>query len=340
MTSGVLTADSDVCVTSANRTAVSTLGLGEPDLIARPVAELFGACSPPARAIESTLPGTEQQVEFPFTRSDGRSVHMGLTVIRTADAPPGMDYVMVFRDVGDRLRQRSDARRMERLASMGNMVAGFAHEVRNPLAGIQALTEALLGEMPAEDHRREYASMILLQLARVERFVKASLEFGQPKLPVRRPHTIGSLLTQAVEVFETRSGGSAKGLQIETDEDLPRVMVDETQIVESLVALLQNAQEAVGAAGNVRLRTGVDEETLGGKTSRVVRIDVLDTGPGIVESHLGRIFDPFFTTKARGIGLGLSVAQNLVGENGGRLLVRSRPGVETVFSVQLPEAAS
>jgi signal transduction histidine kinase len=228
-----------------------------------------------------------------------------------------------------------EQRRVERLAAIGQMVAGFAHEIRNPLAAMQALAEALLGEIEEGDPRREYAYRLLALLGRIDRFVRMSLEFGSPPPPSPARHDPRRLVATAIAAIPS---GEPPRLRIA--DDAPLVLVDATQLVESLVALLENAVDAAGGTGPVEVSLSrVDGDLLGREHRFAARIDVRDHGPGIPEDQLSRIFDPFYTTKPKGRGLGLAIAQTLVRGNGGRLLVRSTPGVETVFSVVLPEAA-
>lgn len=340
LTSGVMTAGVETRVTFANRKALQLLGLEAERALGSFAGELFGASAAPRQALLTTGAGADQQVEFEFRRGGAGPLSLGMTVIHAASAPPQMRYLILFRDVSERLRTRSEMGRLERLSALGGMVAGFAHEVRNPLAGIQALTETLLGELAPEDPHREYASRILVLLARVEGFVRASLEFGQPRPPDRRPHSAASLVARAVEAVEGTAAAGTAGLRIAVEGPVPDVLVDGGQITDSLLALLENALESTGTADRVAVRISAPADPVLDDVGHAVQIDVVDNGPGIPEGLIGRIFDPFFTTKPKEIGLGLSIAQTLIRENGGRLFARSTPGVETVFSVLLPEVRS
>jgi PAS domain S-box-containing protein len=342
ITTGVVTADRAGRVSFANRMALETLALSPDGALGQDVTRIFGGSGTLLAALKHVADGGETRAEFVLTLGDGHRLDLGMNIVRAgSEAPADMAFVLLFRDLGDRRQFEMELRRVERLSAIGNMVAGFAHEVRNPLAGVQALAEALLAEMPSADPRREYAMRMLALLGRVERFVRASLHFGEPKPPTRRRHRACDLLAVALEAMTPRWGRRGVPPATELEPRLPDLEVDEAQIVECLLALLENALDAAGDPARVQVRVSVEPgEGLIERAARVVRFDVRDEGPGIPESLLSRVFDPFFTTKAKGTGLGLAIAQTLVRENGGRLLVRSNPGIETVFSLVLPEAGS
>ncbi len=336
---GVVTADRSARVSFANRMALETLALTPESCLGREVTQVFAGCEALPRVLREVADGGETRLEFALTLANRHRLDIGMTVLRSgSDAPADMAFLLLFRDLADRRQFEMELRRVERLSAIGNMVAGFAHEVRNPLAGIQALAEALLADTAPQDGRREYVTRMLALLARVESLVKASLQFGEPKPAQRRRHQAPDLLRAAFEALAPRWGRREPPITT-LAPGLPAVEVDEAQIVECLLALIENALEAAGDPGRVQVRVGTEQDEKEG-AARVVRFDVRDEGPGIPEALLSRIFDPFFTTKAKGTGLGLAVAQTLARENGGRLLVRSDPGVETVFSLVLPEAGS
>jgi PAS domain S-box-containing protein len=341
ITASIITADGACRISFANRMALETLCRTPESCLGHDVLDVFGGSDELLRALREVADGGERRIEFALSRGDGRRLEVGMTIVRaTHGAPADMSFVLVFRDLADRRQFEMELRRVERLSAIGNMVAGFAHEVRNPLAGIQALAEALLAETAKGDPRREYASRTLSLLQRVERFVKASLQFGEPKAAVRRRQAPQVLVATALEALAPRWGRRGTAPSVELSTDLPAVNADASQILECLLALLENALDAAGDPARVRVRvTAQDGEGLIDGVRHVVRFDVCDDGPGIPDGQLSRIFDPFFTTKPKGTGLGLSVAQTLVRENGGRLVVRSAPGGETVFSLVLPEAS-
>ncbi len=332
----VLTADAQARVTFANRAARMLLELLPGVQV--PLLPLFGHAALLEHALRALPPGGETRMEFALPRAVGPARDLGLTVVRgRPDAASDAAYVLVFRDIDQRRQLELEQRRIERLNAIRIMVGGFAHELRNPLAGIQGLAEAYLAEASHDEQRREYVERMLPLLERIGRFVSASLRFGEPQRPERRSHAPAELIQAACDALAARWSALGARPQVEAAASLPPVQVDQAQIVEALLELIENALDAVGDPRRVRLV--VVGQRVAGETRGHVRFEVRDDGPGVREGDLSHVFDPFFTTKPKATGLGLSVAQTLVRENGGRLLARSNPGLETVFSIVLPEAA-
>jgi two-component system sensor histidine kinase HydH len=305
------------------------------DCLGRELTDLFGGEAQIANALRGVADGGEERVELFYSRPDQRSLELGMTVLRVAEhAPAEMTFVTLFRDLGDGRQIDMEMRRVERLTAAGNMVAGFAHEIRSPLAGMQALCEALNAETPPEDVRHEYATRMLTLLERVEAFVRASLQFGEPKPSKRARHRPDALLEAALASLAPRWGRRGSPPPTRISGPLPDIEVDDAQVAECLLALIENALDAAGETALVELAVRGEAGRDVGPPS--VCFEVIDRGPGIPAQLLGRIFDPFYTTKPRGTGLGLPLAQRLVRENGGRLSVESTPGRGTTFRMHLP----
>jgi signal transduction histidine kinase len=227
---------------------------------------------------------------------------------------------------------------------MGTMVAGFAHEVRNPVASLRSLAEALNEELIEAKLPMPHVGRMLKVLERVERLVNTSLQFGRPATPKRARHAVWSVLSNASSALSPRTRDAMGALRIDMEPDLPPVFVDEAQLVQILVILLDNAFDAARSPRGVSLRALLhrpESEARARKSQPPpgppsVRFEVSDDGPGIPEEILGSIFDPFFTTKPAGTGLGLSIAQQLLRENGGRLEVDTQPGGPTTFALIVP----
>lgn len=334
----VVAADRRGRVRFANRAARALLGATLAQEGGGHLLRLFGGPPALAHAFSGLEVGQEQRLEFPLARPQGPARDLGLTLLRVARGTlgDGVEYVLVFRDLDQRRQFELEQRRLERQSAIRTMVGGFAHELRNPLAGIQALAEAYLAECPAEDTRREYVERMLPLLARIGRFVSASLRFGEPERPERRRQAPVQLLQAASDALSPRWLALGAAPRLVSRPGLPDVLVDPPQVIEALVELIENALDAVGDPRRVCLALAVQRPD--GDAPGHVRLEVRDDGPGISASDLCHVFDPFFTTKPKATGLGLSVAQTLVRENGGRLLARSTPGFETVFAIVLPEA--
>jgi signal transduction histidine kinase len=227
---------------------------------------------------------------------------------------------------------------------MGTMVAGLAHELRNPIASLRSIAESLGEELAETPVKLPHVTRMLGVLGRVERLLRTSLAFASPNPPRRAPHPPWTLVSAAVSALLPRTRELGGELAVEAEHDLPDVLVDDSQLLQILVILLNNALDATQSARQVLVRAELARPASETRARRSepppshVRFVVRDEGPGISPEILGRIFDPFFTTKATGTGLGLSIAQQLVAENGGRLEVASAPGGPTTFGVLVPIA--
>lgn len=327
---GVLTADGAERISFINQSGRRMLGISSNDPLELSLSELLDF--PPAFILSRE---GSQRSSIPFRRLDGREVELGLTITPTEGLHPDIEWFVLFRDLSSTRESELTARRVERLVAIGTMVTGFAHEVRNPVSAMRSLIEVLDEETPSGDPRRPTLAKLLRHLDRIERLVKSSLKFGRP-VEARRTPTIPQRITEeAVEQLRPRTR-SIGDIRVEVSANLPEVDVDEAQMVQVLVALLNNALDATGYPDQITLRA--DQYFRAGEHG--VFVEVRDFGPGIQNHVIGRVFDPFFTTKAGGTGLGLSIAQRLVQDNGGRLEASSIPGLGATFTVFLPTIVS
>jgi signal transduction histidine kinase len=220
--------------------------------------------------------------------------------------------------------------RAEHLATLGEMAAGLAHEIRNPLAGIAGVIEIIGRDLPSTSPARAVVKDVRLEIAQIDRILTDLLETARP----HRPHVSRGNLNTTVEhtVMLVRQQVLSRPIKIELERapDLPEVEHDSDQIHQVLLNLLLNAVQAIegGCAGTVRVRVGSREG--------YATVLVSDTGRGIPAQQLSNIFRPFFTTKGNGTGLGLSLARRIVEEHHGRIEVTSVVGKGSQFEVLLP----
>lgn len=237
--------------------------------------------------------------------------------------------------------------RFERLVAMGTMVAGFAHEIRNPVAALLSMVEEVGEELSSAGLALPHIPRMVQILQRIERLVRTSLQFGRPDAPRRARHRPWSIAAQAIADVGARTRGAGQALHIDIDADLPDVFCDDAQIARALGNLLNNALDAAGSPSRVQLGARVDRRAESERPppsspssspppARWVRFEVRNDGPGIAPELMERIFDPFFTTKPSGTGLGLSIAQQVVSDNGGRLEASSPRGGPTTFAIVIP----
>jgi signal transduction histidine kinase len=221
-----------------------------------------------------------------------------------------------------------DALRAEQLASVGQMAAGIAHEVRNPLSAIKLLVQAAgerSGSLPTRDLR-----VLEEEIGRLEEIVSGFLDFARPPRPELRPVDVRELVGQVVENFRPRAESQGVALSLEADDEV-RAIADPNQLRQVAYNLLFNALESQPDGGRIAVALR------GGGDGRALSLTVADTGPGLPPGLGDRIFEPFVSTKATGLGLGLSVCRRIAESHGGTLSAESSPS-GAAFTLSLPAA--
>jgi len=224
--------------------------------------------------------------------------------------------------------------RADRLASIGEMAAGIAHEVKNPLTGIASAITIINDDFPASDPRKEILAEVLEQVKRLDKTVNDLLFFGKPTLPEPSCTDLNAALRKTLLFASQHRGSKGGGIEkvLYLQDDLPPVYVDPKQIQQVFLNLILNAIQAMNNGGVLTIRTVLVEQD----SAKWVRTTIADTGQGIPIQILGKIFTPFFTTKAQGTGLGLAICHKLVTQQGGTINVESEDGKGTVFYIDLP----
>jgi signal transduction histidine kinase len=223
----------------------------------------------------------------------------------------------------------------DRLAVLGQMAAGLAHEIRNPLGAIKGSAQ-LLAE-PAEgveldDSSREFLGIILEEVDRLDRVVGSVLDLARQSTDVVAPIDVNAVVRRTLQVLSAGWSDAEILVDASLDEDLPRAAIAPEQLRQVLMNLLRNAAQALRGRGRITVRSRSRQRA----GDKLVVVSVSDDGPGIDQAALKKVFLPFFTTKEGGTGLGLAICQRIVQGVGGRLEVRSRRGEGTTFDVILP----
>lgn len=221
--------------------------------------------------------------------------------------------------------------RADRLASIGEMAAGIAHEIKNPLAGISAAVTIIKDDMPADDPRGAILGEVNDQVNRLDKTVNDLLFFGKPSLPELTRVDINTILTTTLKFASQHRSVAYIEKRVELQSDLPPVYADDKQMQQVFLNIMLNAYQAMPSGGvlgitsSLTVRDGIE----------YVRVDISDTGSGIPPQILEKIFTPFYTTKAQGTGLGLPICSKLVNLHKGDIRVTS-DNTGTVFTVELP----
>ncbi|HKC61096.1 MAG TPA: ATP-binding protein [Myxococcales bacterium] len=325
ISSGIVTVDEQGRITYLNRAGLEITGLTEERALGQSLHELVPALG---EALDRGNWSGRQRNEATVRGADGRERVLGWAAARMAEGAHG--NVIVFQDLTEFRRMEEAMQRADRLAVVGALAAGLAHEVRNPLAAMCGSIDLLSMSPKLGEKEKRLMQVVRGEGERLEALLKDFLAFARPASPQLAAVEAGPLVEQTAEVFRREAGLKGTSVTVEVDPGV-WLSVDANQIKSVLWNLLANARDATDAGGSiaVKLRRQAGQALL----------EVEDTGLGISGEDLPRIFDPFFTTKAGGTGLGLAIVHRVVEAHGGRIAVRSEPGRGSTFSVALPLAA-
>ena len=224
--------------------------------------------------------------------------------------------------------------RSERLALIGHLAAGVAHELNNPLGGILLFSRLLLRKAPADGVERENLERIAKEAERSQKIVQGLLDFARQREPTLESADVNDIAQKTVSLLENQATFHNIEIITRFQPDLPPVCIDTSQIQQVFVNIIMNAGEAMDGQGTLTIITSTGAEP------RRIEISFADTGCGIREADMAHLFEPFFTTKevGHGTGLGLSISHGIVQKHGGTLSVHSCVGQGATFVVSLPEA--
>jgi two-component system sensor histidine kinase PilS (NtrC family) len=335
--SGLLTFDRGGTVTSANRTAEGLCARRETELRGTRWEALFPSAPPFASVWDGLEGGTARRArsEAELVRSDGSRipVGMGLSFLRR-----GRGAICSFQDLTEIKRMEEQVRQADRLAAIGRLAAGLAHEIRNPIGSIRGSVEVLRDSLNPQEDDRRLMDIVLRESDRLDAIIRDFLQFSRPPNLVRVPTDLSAMLDEILLMLGNQGrapGGDASPVQIrrDTSDSAVKAEVDPAQMRQALWNLCLNAVEAMPQGGELRVgvRTANSE---GGRP--LLEITVEDTGVGIAAAELTQVFEPFFTTKPQGTGLGLAIAHRIVEDHGGEIRVQSEPWRGSRFIISLP----
>ena len=318
--------------------ARGTVVLANPALagiLGREVAEVEG------RALEEVLARDEhlieylqspagEEIETYVTRPSGRPSPVIIRASRHDGSDGEPEVLVLVSDLSQRQEIEAEVRRADRLAAMGRLSAGVAHEIRNPLAGIRTTAELLRRRVESDPELLKFVDVILEEGTRLDRIVGSLLQFAKPAPPQLTALPIAGLLERVSRLASSRAAERGVTLKMTGQEGVRSPLADHDQILQVLLNVALNAVEASPEGGVVRL--GAEE----GPDGRSTVLFVEDEGEGVPATLRDRVFDPFFTTKPGGTGLGLSISQNIVTQHGGTLRFEAGPEGPNRVLVTLP----
>jgi PAS domain S-box-containing protein len=336
MASGIVVLDMEGRVTIFNRAAEAMTGIARSEALGKPFSTLLAGQERLSEPIRRTLEDGEVSInlEVPLSDGNGREASLSLSTSMLKDSEGRViGAVASFNDISQVKKLEEDIKRADRLSAAGEMAAGLAHEIRNPLSGLRGSAQLLISELGEDDPRSEYAQVIVEESDRVERIIRKLLDLAKPIRPSFKEGDVNKILADTLSFVlrSVRGDGNFKIVK-ELDPSIPPIMLDEEGLRGAFMNILLNSFQAMQGGGLLRLRTELDGE---GST---VKITIADTGPGIPPEDREKVFNPFYTRKVGGTGLGLSVTGRIIAEHGGSIVVESEPGKGAAFVISLPVA--
>jgi two-component system sensor histidine kinase PilS (NtrC family) len=328
--SGLITTDLDGVVTSVNRAGEEILGTAAADLVGRPLhgtlllpearwQELVGA-SDPDRKLRS-------DVEIPRR---GETVYVGFSISRLTDADgTRRGYILIFQDLTRWRQLQEEVRLKDRMAAVGELAAGIAHEIGNPLAAISGSVQLLARSRDGSGADRKLIDILLKESQRLDRTIKGFLRFARPRERATVLFDIAALLAENFELLRNSEEVTPRHrLELDLDPPAAKLIADPDQVSQIFWNLARNALKAMPAGGTLRVvgRLG------GGR----YRIRFTDTGHGMAVEERANLFHPFKSFFDSGSGIGMAIVYRIVQEHRGKIRVDSRPGAGTTISIELP----
>lgn len=275
--------------------------------------------------------GEVSTITYSDVDKDGKDLYLDIRAFPLKDQGGRIIQVIEHtRDISEVKRLQNQLLQSEKMAAIGSLATGIAHELRNPLAIMTSAAQYCLTQIGPDETLRENLNIIINSAQSANRVVKELLDFAKPSEPRFKPASITEIIHEACSLIKSRRLKQKVGININCNPDLPKIGVSREHLEQALVNFLVNSLDAMEEGGDLTINA---ERLPGG---RFITIRIIDTGCGIPKGYLSQAFDPFFTTKKSGIGLGMSVGRRIVESHGGRVSLESTVGKGTTVTINLP----
>lgn len=330
MVDGIITIDNDEKITEINSAAISIMGLSK-EVVDTNYKKLFARNDKVINILEETLNSSKNFIgyEVDFIRSDDTIVPISVSTSMLHNNQDILGLVVVFKDLSENKAFEDCVSRVDRLAAVGELAAGVAHEIRNPLSAISGSVQILLDELPKENSSRVFGDIVLKEIERLNVVIEDLLYFSKPSKHYVTCINPNELVENALFLLLPSLKKETVVLDTHLDETIGSICVDTQLIKQVLVNLLLNAIQALPKEGG-KILVSTQEGIQG------IEIIINDNGKGINKKDLPKIFDPFFTTKDTGTGLGLAVSNKIIEIHQGYIGAESMVGVGSTFTIYLP----
>ncbi|BBO66297.1 PAS domain-containing sensor histidine kinase [Desulfosarcina alkanivorans] len=270
----------------------------------------------------------EKEMECEFTENKIVPVSISASEIINEEGQ-FVGQVLIIRDLGEVRRLQGEIRRKEKLAAIGGLAAGVAHEIRNPLSSIKGIASYYKSKFEDGSEDKEMAGVMIEEVDRLSRVISELLEFARPTKLNKKLSDMNELLKHSTRLVEQEAAAKKVDIQLNLTSDSIEADVDPDRLTQCFLNLFLNALQAMESGGRLTVSSSTG-------ANGNVAIDIKDNGSGISAEGLSKIFDPYFTTKPKGTGLGLAIVHKIIEAHQGQIKVRSTSGQGTVFSIALP----
>ena len=333
----VMVINMDYRIAEVNRSLLENLGLERKDVIGHYCYEITHHQNVPCSGKHHPCPLVQTlDTKKPFKTThihldrDKNPRHYSISTYPLFEDNDIIGAVEIARDITGDINLQKAMMQQEKLASVGRLSAGVAHEINNPLTTILTTAMLIQEDLDPNDPNYEDLEIIANETLRCRKIVTSLLDFARQSQPDKKANDLHEVVNQSVLL--TRKQAAFEDIQVdyEPGDGIPRFMIDKGQIQQALINLVLNATESTGEGGRIVVSTAYREP------AKMVEISISDNGPGIDPENLDRIFDPFFTTKESGTGLGLAITHGIIEQHGGSITVKSQTGKGTCFTIRLP----
>ncbi len=252
--------------------------------------------------------------------------------ILTDDGGNQLGTVLLFKDLSDVRALQEQIKRSERLASLGKLAAGVAHEIRNPLGALKGFLQYFQRKLELQEQDKTYLTVMMSEVDRLNSVISDLLDFARPKEPVLELHDLGEIIQHVLTLTESDLQAKQLTISLNIEENIPPMLLDRDQLTQVLLNILLNAIHAAQSGGEIRIGVNAQKDT------SHLELTISDNGAGISPDDLPKIFDPFFSTKKQGSGLGLAIAYTIIENHYGEITVESQQDKGTTFQIHLPIA--
>jgi two-component system sensor histidine kinase PilS (NtrC family) len=345
MSTGLITLNNRLEITYGNPAAEVISGLAYHELEGSYIGDIF------PNIIQHLVPSTERGgevdmahrqkgIDIDFERQDGAKLHLGFS--RSILRDPGgdeMGLILIFQDLTEFRQMQQQVRRMDRLAVAGELAAGIAHEIKNPLASLSGSIQMLRDEVDFGPMQQRLMDITMREAERLNALVNEFLLFSRPERTVDQSVEVNEVIKDTLEMLKN-SPDLSRPIRIEKNlTDNVWVHIDAQRLQQVIWNLVLNAVQEMTNSGRLTIATAVRSNRSGAEIEqKLAEISIADTGPGIVPENQGKVFDPFFTTKDHGTGLGLTIVHRIVEDYDGEIFLESDGRSGTIFTVHFPLA--